>query len=117
MEKIAHTKVAEVLAQVGPTMRAQQERIEALTEKLAHYEKRDRVTKLASEMQAKNLNPESSFEEKFDNLMVTDDGKLDVIEQAILMSAPQVKLAALSDHPGNGGSDAESAFIAGVLGE
>lgn len=116
MQKIAHTKVAEVLAQVGPTMRAQQERINSLTEKVAHYEKRDRAQKLASEMQAKNLNADTSFEEKVDGLMAEDDGKLDVIEQAINMSAPQVKLAALSDHPANS-TDAADAFVAVIMGD
>jgi hypothetical protein len=114
MNKIAHTKVAEVLAQVAPTMRAQQATIEALTEKVAHYEKQARVHKLANEMQAKNLNPESSLEDKVDSLMGEDDGKLDVIEQAINMSAPQVKLAALSDHPGIGG-DAHDQFVAAIM--
>lgn len=116
MQKIAHTKVAEVLAQVGPTIRAQQERINALTEKVAHYEKQARARKLASDMQAKNLNPETSFEDKVDGLMAEDEGKLDVIEQAINMSAPQVKLAALSDHPGNA-TDAQEAFEAVIMGE
>jgi hypothetical protein len=116
MNKIAHTKVAEVLAQVGPTMRALHAENVALIEKVAHYEKVARVQKLASEMQAKNLNPDASFEDKVDSLMTEDDGKLDVIEQAISMSAPQVKLAALSDHPGNS-TDAKEAFESLILGE
>lgn len=116
MNKIAHTKVAEVLAQVGPTLRAQQEQIHALTTKLAHYEKAAKVQKLANEMQAKNLDPESSFEDKVDGLMAKDDSQLDVIEQAINMSAPQVKLAALSDHPSDGG-DAESRYHALIMGD
>jgi hypothetical protein len=116
MNKIAHTKVAEVLSQVGPTLRALRDENNALTQKLAHYEKAARVQKLASEMQAKNLNPESSIEEKVDSLMAEDDGKLDVIEQAINMSAPQVKLAALSDHPSNA-VDAADAFAAAIMGD
>ncbi len=116
MNKIAHTKVAEVLSQVGPALRALREENDVLTEKLAHYEKQARVQKIASNMQAKNLNPESSFEEKVDSLMGEDNGKLDVIEQAIDMSAPQVKLAALSDHPSNG-TDAADAFHSVILGD
>ncbi len=116
MNKIAHTKVAEVLSQVGPTLRALREENNALTEKVAHYEKQARARKLASDMQAKNLNPETSFEDKVDGLMAEDEGKLDVIEQAINMSAPQVKLAALSDHPSNA-ADAESAFAALIMGD
>jgi hypothetical protein len=116
MNKIAHTKVAEVLAMVGPTMRAQQAQISALTEKVAHFEKQARVQKLANDMTAKNLNPESTFEDKVDSLMGEDDSKLDVIEQAVNMSAPQVKLAALSDHPANA-ADAEDAFVQAIMGD
>ena len=116
MNKIAHTKVAEVLSQVGPTLRALREENNALTEKLAHYEKAARVQKLASEMQAKNLNPETTLEQKVEGLMGEDDARLDVIEQAINMSAPQVKLAALSDHPANS-TDAEDAFVNAIMGD
>jgi hypothetical protein len=114
MNKLSSIKVAEVLAQVPHTLRAQQEEIRALREKVAHFEKRDRVVKIASEMQAKNLDPETSLNEKVESLMGHDD--LDVYEKAIELSAPQVKLAALSDHPGNA-SDAESAFISALVGE
>jgi hypothetical protein len=37
-----------------------------------------------------------------------------VVEKAIEMSAPQVKLASISDHAGNP-SDARSAFEVGIL--
>lgn len=114
MNKLSSVKVAEVLAQVPQTLRAQQEEIRALKEKVAHYEKRDRVVKIASEMQTKNLDPDTTLEEKIESLMAQDD--LDVYEKAIELSAPQIKVAALSDHPGNA-SDAESAFVAGIMGD
>jgi hypothetical protein len=112
MNKLSSTKVAEVLAQVPVALRAQQEKIAELQEKVAHYEKRDRVIKIASAMQAKNLDPETAYDEKIENLMGSDN--LDVVEKAIELSAPQIKLAALSDHPGNP-SNAEDAFIAGLV--
>lgn len=114
MQKLSSTKVAEVLAQVPVALRAQQEEIAQLREKVAHYEKRDRVIKIASAMQTKNLDPDTTYEEKVSNLMGSDN--LDVVEKAIDLSAPQIKVASLSDHPGSGG-DAESAFVAGILGE
>lgn len=114
MQKLSSTKVAEVLRQVGPTLRGLSEENQALKEKLAHYEKRDRVEKIASAMEAKNLNPEASFDEKVEQLMAADD--LGVVEKAVELSAPQIKLAALSDDPGNP-SDAESMFVAGIVGE
>ncbi len=114
MNKLSSTKVAEVLAQVPVALRAQAEEIASLKEKVAHYEKRDRVVKIASAMQQKNLDPETSYDDKIENLMGSDN--LDVVEKAIELSAPQVKLAALSDHHGNP-SNAEDAFAAGLLGD
>ncbi len=112
MNKLSSTKVAEVLAQVPTALRAQQSEIAQLKEKIAHYEKMDRVTKLASAMQTKNLDPETSYEEKVENLMGRDD--LDVYEKAVDLAAPQIKVASLSDHTGNA-SSAEDAFLAGLL--
>jgi hypothetical protein len=114
MNKLSSTKVAEVLAQVPVALRAQQQEIADLKEKIAHFEKKDRVVKIASQMQSKNIDPEISYDDKVENLMGSD--KLDVIEQAIDYSAPQIKLAALSDHTGNP-TDAADAFVAGLLGD
>lgn len=112
MNKLSSTKVAEVLAQVPVALRAQQNEISELKEKIAHYEKTARVNKIASQMQAKNLDPDSSYEDKVENLMGSDN--LDVYEKAIDLSAPQIKLASLSDHSGNA-STAEDVFTAGLL--
>lgn len=112
MNKLSSTKVAEVLAQVPIALRAQQQEISELKEKIASFEKRDRATKIASAMQTKNLSPDTSYDEKVAALMERDD--LDVYEKAIDLSAPQIKLAALSDHPGNAGN-AEDAFLAGLM--
>lgn len=112
MNKLASTKVAEVLSQVPIALRALSQENQELKEKIAQYEKRDRVTKIASAMDAKNLNPDTTFDEKVAALMESND--LDVYEKAIDLAAPQIKLAALSDHPGNP-SNAEDAFVAALM--
>jgi hypothetical protein len=114
MQKLSSTKVAEVLRQVGPTLRSQQAEIESLREKVAFYQRRERVEKIANQMQAKNLDPDSSMDEKVERLMAEDN--LDVVEKAIDMSAQQVKLAALSDDPANA-TDAATAFEIAIVGE
>jgi hypothetical protein len=59
-------------------------------------------------MENKNLDPGPTLERRRSlSLMERDD--LDVVEKAVEMSAPQMKLAALSDNPG-AGNDAVSAF-------
>lgn len=112
MNKLSSDVVRDTLAQVGPTLRALSEENSGLKEKIAHFEKKERVEKLASAMHSKGLNPESTYEEKVAALM--QRGNLAVIEEAVNMSAPQIKLAEVSDHPGNP-TNAESAFVAAIM--
>ena len=114
MNKLSSAKVAEVLSQVGPTLRALSEENQSLKEKVAQYQLRDRVEKLASRMEEKHLDPETSYDQKVESLMNADD--LGVVEKAVELSAPQIKLAALSDHHGNP-SDAADVFAAGIVGD
>ncbi len=121
MEKLASNKVAEVLNQVAPTLRAQAATIEAqdseiseLRTKVAHYEKKERAEKIASVMESKKLDPDTNFSEKVAGLMERDN--LDVVEEAVGMAAPQMKVAALSDNPGAGGTNAEERFVAELMG-
>lgn len=120
MNKISSEQAGQILAQVAPTLRAQQGAIESLTaekqeltEKVAFYQRRERAEKIATQLEAKGLDPETSFTQKVEGLMSTDKN-LDVIEEAVGMSAPQMKLASLSDSPGNP-SDAKSSFEAAIL--
>jgi len=112
MTKLSSDDVRETLAQVGPTLRALSEENSELKEKLAHFQKMERVAKLASKMHNKGLNPETTMEEKVAALMQRDN--LNVIEEAVNMSAPQIKLAEVSDHPGNS-VDAASAFVSAIM--
>lgn len=122
MNKISSEQAGQILAQVAPTLRAQQGAIESLTaengeltEKVAYYIRKERAEKIASQLEAKGLDPDTSFNQKVEGLMSTDKN-LDVIEEAVGMSAPQIKLASLSDNPGNP-SDAKSALEAAILGD
>lgn len=112
MNKLSSDEVRDTLAQVGPTLRALSEENSDLKEKLAHFQKKERAEKLASSMHQKGLNPETTQEEKVAALMQRDN--LDVIEEAVNMSAPQIKLAEVSDHPGSP-SDAASSFVAALM--
>ena len=113
MNKLSSEEVGSVLSQVGPALRALSEENQELRAKVAHYEKRDRCEKLAAQMESKKLDPDSNYQEKVASLM--EQPNLDVVEQAINMSAPQIKLAEVSDHTGNP-SDAKSAFEAAIMG-
>lgn len=115
MNKLAEM-VPQVLEQVPTVLRALSEENQVLKEKVAFYQKRERVEKLASDMENKNLDPESTYDQKVEKLMLTPEDEVDVVERAVDLSAQQVKLASLSDHPGNP-SDAGSQFEAAILGD
>lgn len=112
MQKLSSDKVAAVLAQVPETLRALAAERDSLKEKVAHYERQERARGIASQMMRKNLDPDTSEYEKVAHLM-RPDVNLDVVEQAVVMSAQQVKVASLSDAPGNS-SNPEGAFWAGL---
>lgn len=112
MNKLSSDEVRDALAQVGPTLRALSGENQQLKEKIAQFQKKEKVEKLASSMQAKGLNPDTTYEEKVAALMQRDN--LDVIAEAVGMSAPQIKLAEVSDRSGNP-SSAEAAFISNLM--
>lgn len=69
-----------------------------LTEKIASFEKKARAEKIATAMESKGINPDSSFAEKVSELMQRDN--LDVVEEAVGLAAPQMKLASVAEDSG-----------------
>lgn len=112
--KISSEDAAATMVQVGPALRALSTENVELRTKVAHYEKRERAEKIASQMEEKDLNPDTTHEQKVDSLM--ENGDMNVVERAIEMSAPQIKLASLSDYSGNP-SSATDVFAQGILGD
>lgn len=64
-----------------------------LLQKVAGYEREKRVEKVAKAMETKGINPDLSFDEKIASLRQHD--KLEVLEEAVNLSAPQMKLASV----------------------
>ena len=116
MRKISSVEVGEMMKLAAGNLRALSEENQELRTKVAAYEKRDRAEKVASAMEEKGLEPELSFEEKVEGLLRRED--LEVVEQAVGMSAPQMKLASVHEDgptvPGDGGglSDEEGSTAA-----
>lgn len=126
MNKISQTQTGQMMKMAGSTLRALSEEnatyksklasseseAESLREKVAQYERTEKITKIAKAMEAKGLNPHLSLDEKIDSLREND--KLDVVEEAINMQAPQMKTAHVVDDgvhvEGGSGSQAETNF-------
>ena len=118
--KISHAQISEVLADVPGTIRKLAEDNKELTAKVAAYELRERTSKLASAMHSKNIHTDVPFEDLVIQLeKQAAAGKLDVIEQAVEFTAPDMgsKLAQLtSDERGTGSSSDLERFIVGGVG-
>lgn len=125
--KISAAQAAQVYAEVPGVLRALVSERDGLTTKLAEataklseYEKADRIEKIARTMDEKGVDPGSSFEEKVERIKeAADRGRsLDVIEEAVEMTAPNGDLGKLAgaEKPGNG-ADPLTAYLLGGLSE
>lgn len=112
MEKIAAHDAFAALSEVPGTLRAQQTRIQelqgenlGLQEKVASYEVRDRVEKIAAYMEAKGLDAGLDHDEKLEMLRKkAGEGTLDVVEHAVKLAATSSPFGELGDPPAQGGS-------------
>lgn len=116
--KISGVQVGQMMKMAASNLRALSEENQELREKIASYEKLERVENIAAVMEEKGLEPELSYQEKVAGLLKRED--LDVVEEAVGMSAPQMKLASVHDDSrievegGPEGSQAESNFVSGL---
>lgn len=118
MDKLSNVQVGQMMKLAAGSLRSLAEENQQLKEKVAAFEHRERVEKIASQMEEKSLNPELSYDEKVASLMRKDN--LDAVEEAIGMSAPQTKLASIADSGSvvveGSGSAAEDNFAASLAG-
>ena len=118
MEKISGPQIAGMLKTSSAVIRELSEENQQLRTKVAHFEKKERAEKIASQMAEKELQPELSHSQKVAGLMQRDN--LDVVEQAVDISAPQMKLASIDGgsgvevEGGMEGSQAEAQFAAAL---
>lgn len=100
--KISSAQVVQLTKLASGTLRALSEdnqtlrsENEELKTKVASYERKERAEKIASAMEEKGINSEMSYAEKVHDIMQRDN--LDVVEEAVGMTAPQTKLASIHD--------------------
>lgn len=101
-DKISNVQVAQLQKLASTTLRKLAGENKSLRDengelktKVAAFEKRARAEKIASEMEAKGLNLGSTFEQKVAELLEND--RLDVVEEAVGLAAPQMKLASVHE--------------------
>lgn len=95
MNKLSAPQVGQMMKLAAENLRALSEENQNLKTKVAHFEKKERAEKIATAMEEKGLEPELDFKDKVSGLMKRDD--LRVVEEAVGMSAPQMKLASVHE--------------------
>lgn len=128
-EKISAAKVAQVYSEVPGVLRALATERDALLEKNAALQAElnsirqdERIVKIARAMEDKQIDIGESFEDRVERIKeAAAQGKsLDVIEEAVEMTAPQHGFAKLGSElePGNGdGRTQLEAYLLGGLSE
>lgn len=98
MNKISAAEAGQMMKLAAENLRALSEENKSvkaendeLRTKVAGFEHGKRVEKVAKAMDAKGLQPEMTLEEKIASLSKHE--KLEVVEEAVNLSAPQMKLA------------------------
>ena len=123
--KISAAQAQQVYAEVPGVLRALASERDALLEKvaslqseLAEYRTTGRIEKIAHTMEEKNIDLGVSFAEKVEKIKTAHAAgrSLDVIEEAVDMTAPQGGLGELGSElePGNGGNELESYLLGGL---
>jgi hypothetical protein len=108
MEKLSNVQIGQMMKVASDGLRALSEELVSAKTKLAHFERKERAEKIATQMEEKSLNSDLSFEEKVAHLMGQEN--LDVIEQAVGMSNTNMNSFSLTDkvaHVGDGSSETD----------
>lgn len=119
MDKVSNVQVGQMMKVAAGSLRTLSEENQQLKEKVAHFEHKEKAEKVAALMEEKGLQPELSFSEKVAGLLRREN--LDVVEEAVGMSAPQTKLASVYEESGVtvegsvDGSSAQDAFAASLI--
>ena len=126
-EKISAAQAIQVYSEVPGVLRALvverdelQEKVASLQSELNEFKEADRIEKIARAMEEKQIDIGDSFDDRKARIKeAADQGKsLDVIEQAVEMTAPQGGFAKLGSEtePGNGdGATQLESYLLGGL--
>lgn len=121
--KLSASQVHAVLSEVPSTLVALvRERDEALQklaaaqQELDGYRSSDRMSKLAAKMEERGFRPGNGLEGTMEFLSKkAEAGQLDVVEQAVDMSAPDQPIGWLGDAGGGNAADELTSFVLGEL--
>jgi hypothetical protein len=114
MDKLSTADVSEVLAEVPVVIRSLVEENKDLREKVAAANRKDHAERVATLMEDKGHQPDVGFRAKVAHLLEDPNRDLRVMEEAVRMETPAVKLASVSEGPGHGSDPLTSYLMEGV---
>lgn len=121
--KLSASQVHAVLSEVPSTLVSLVQERDAALEKLAYaidelerYRSSERMNKLAAKMEDRGFRPGNSLEDTMEFLSKqAEAGKLEVVEQAVDMSAPERPIGWLGETGGGNASDELTSYCLGEL--
>jgi hypothetical protein len=130
MDKISGAQAEQLLKTAAANVRALSTELTTVSKengelknKIAHFERKEHAERLAILMEEKSVKTELSFPEKVASLL-DGDRDLKVVEEALTMGVPQIKVASVDDdsitghEPGTedlNGEAATESFLAGLM--
>jgi len=111
MEKLSATEAKEVLAEVEPMLMGLITENRGLREKVAQYERRDHAERIVDNMADRGHTVD--HREKVAELLSDPDRDLNVVEEAVRLDSPVIKLASVGeeDEPGSGADPLTEAIL------
>ena len=104
MEKLSTAEIQEVLLEVEPVMTGLIGEVRTLRAENAEFKREKRAGVLVDLMVDRKLVPKEQHREKVAELLSDPSRDLDVVEEAVRLDAPVLKLASVGDEdePGSG---------------
>ena len=96
MDKISAAQTQQLMKTAADNIRALSNENSELRTKVASYERKARAESIANLMEEKGYQPNTSFQEKVAGL-ISENRDLDVVEEAVKMGAPQIKVASVDE--------------------
>lgn len=111
MARLDEKSSREVLAQVGPVLRALVDQNTKLASAVAEYQRREQAEEIVSSMERRGLSdPAVPYKQKVAALL-SSNKDLSVVKEAVALVTPDMSFASLTDVPGGDATDTLESYL------
>lgn len=111
MAQFDDTSVREVLAQVGPVLRALVAENTKLASAQAEYERQEQAEEIVSSMEQRGLSDQAVPYKQKVAALLSSKKDLAVVKEALALVTPDMSFASLSDGPGGDATDTLEGYL------